>query len=148
MGEISVFGAWDYFSHIIRSTLARLLSFIIAILQDPHHSPRKRIQSVKGAVAEEMEQFHHIILNPFNYFEWKEHMEILIRRKFLFRVPWKLGLILMEQQRISSGITGGMRLMVSCVSAFPETFFCIQMDCYQQMKYWRKYKPYLEIQIK
>ena len=43
MGEISVFGAWDYFSHIIRSTLAQLLSFIIDILQDQHHSPRKRI---------------------------------------------------------------------------------------------------------
>ena len=33
-----------------------------------------------------MDQSHHIILTPFNYFEWKEHMEILMMRKDLFRV--------------------------------------------------------------
>ena len=39
--------------------------------------------------------------------------------------PWKLRLIPMQQQRISSGATWGMKLMVSRVSVFPEIFFSI-----------------------
>ena len=33
-----------------------------------------------------MDQSHHIILTPFNYFEWKAQMDILMRRKCLFIV--------------------------------------------------------------
>ena len=33
-----------------------------------------------------MDQSQPIILTPFNYFKWKERMEILMRRKGLFRV--------------------------------------------------------------
>ena len=51
-----------------------------------HHSPRESIQSTQGTVAEEMDQSHHIILTPFNYFEWKAQMEIMMRSKGLFRV--------------------------------------------------------------
>ena len=33
-----------------------------------------------------MDQSLKIILNPFNFFEWKEEMEILLREKGLYRV--------------------------------------------------------------
>ena len=33
-----------------------------------------------------MDQSQKIILNPFNFFEWKEEMEILLRVKGLYRV--------------------------------------------------------------
>ena len=33
-----------------------------------------------------MDQFQKIILNPFNLFEWKAEMEILLREKGLYRV--------------------------------------------------------------
>ena len=32
-----------------------------------------------------MDQSHNIILNPFNYFEWKTQMEILMRGKKIFK---------------------------------------------------------------
>ena len=33
-----------------------------------------------------MDQSHHTILTPFNYFEWKEQMDIMMRIKGLYRV--------------------------------------------------------------
>ena len=33
-----------------------------------------------------MDQYQKIILNPFNFFEWKADMEILLREKGLYRV--------------------------------------------------------------
>ena len=33
-----------------------------------------------------MDQSHHIILTPFNYFKWKAQMDILMRRRGLFIV--------------------------------------------------------------
>ena len=33
-----------------------------------------------------MDQSKRIILNPFNFFEWKSEMEILLREKGLYRV--------------------------------------------------------------
>ena len=33
-----------------------------------------------------MDQSHQIILTPFNYFEWKAHMGILVRSKGHYRV--------------------------------------------------------------
>ena len=33
-----------------------------------------------------MDQSYNIILNPFNFFEWKAEMEILLREKCLYRV--------------------------------------------------------------
>ena len=33
-----------------------------------------------------MDQSQKIILTPFNFFEWKENMEILLREKFLYMV--------------------------------------------------------------
>ena len=37
-----------------------------------------------------MDQSQPIILNPFNHFEWKEMMEILMRSKGLFRVTMEI----------------------------------------------------------
>ena len=37
-----------------------------------------------------MDQSHHIILTPFNYLEWKEQMEILMRSKGLYRVTMEI----------------------------------------------------------
>ena len=33
-----------------------------------------------------MDQYQRIILTPFNFFEWKDEMEILLREKVLYRV--------------------------------------------------------------
>ena len=62
-------------------------STLLFLLQDQNHSPREHIQSVQGTIAKEMDQSHHIILTPFNYFEWKAHrMEIFTKSKGLFKV--------------------------------------------------------------
>ena len=33
-----------------------------------------------------MDQYERIILTPFNFFEWKDSMEILLRSKGIYRV--------------------------------------------------------------
>ena len=37
-----------------------------------------------------MDQSHKTILTPFNFFEWKEEMEILLREKGLYRVTMEI----------------------------------------------------------
>ena len=37
-----------------------------------------------------MDQSRNIILTPFNLFEWKVEMEILLREKFLYRVTMEI----------------------------------------------------------
>ena len=37
-----------------------------------------------------MDQFQKIILTPFNFFEWKAEMEILLRVKGLYRVTMEI----------------------------------------------------------
>ena len=39
-----------------------------------------------GNRSSDMDQSQRIILNPFNLFEWKAEMEILLRKKGLYRV--------------------------------------------------------------
>ena len=54
-----------------------------------------------------MDQSQKTILTPFNLFEWKAEMEILLREKGLYRVT-------MATKAEPYGTTGGMRLMASC----------------------------------
>ena len=62
-----------------------------------------------------MDQSQKIILAPFNLFEWKAEMEILLRVKGLYRVTMATEAVPNELQRKLNGTTGGMRLMVLCV---------------------------------
>ena len=39
-----------------------------------------------------MDQYQNIILTPFNFFEWKSEMEILLRVKGLYRVTMEIEL--------------------------------------------------------
>ena len=103
-----------------------LLSYFYFMID--HHSPRECIQSTQRVVAEEMDQSHHIILTPFNYFEWKEQMDILVRIKGLYRVTMETEI---EPNETSENIKSYNRrdedYGLLCL-IFPETFFSIQMD--------------------
>ena len=62
-----------------------------------------------------MDQSQKIILTPFNFFEWKEEMEILLREKGLYRVTMATKAEPNVAAEKINGTTGGMRSMVSCV---------------------------------
>ena len=75
-----------------------------------------------------MDQSQKTILTPFNYFEWKAEMEILLRVKGLYRVTMATEADPMLLQRRSNGTIREMRPMASYVLVFPETSFSISMD--------------------
>ena len=62
-----------------------------------------------------MDQSQKIILTPFNLFEWKAKMEILLRVKGLYRVTMETEAEPNAVVEKISGRTGGMRPMVVCV---------------------------------
>ena len=62
-----------------------------------------------------MDQSQKIILTPFNLFEWKEEMEILLRVKGLYRVTMETEADPNAATEKINGTTGGMRLMASYV---------------------------------
>ena len=62
-----------------------------------------------------MDQSQKIILNPFNLFEWKDEMEILLREKGLYRVSMETKSDPNASIEKLNGTIGGMRPMVFCV---------------------------------
>ena len=62
-----------------------------------------------------MDQSQKIILTPFNFFEWKDEMEILLREKGLYRVTMATEAKPNAYVEKINGTTGGMRHMVFCV---------------------------------
>ena len=46
----------------------------------------ERILLTEGHKSRDMDQSRRIILTPFNFFEWKDEMEILLRVKGIYRV--------------------------------------------------------------
>ena len=62
-----------------------------------------------------MDQSQKIILTPFNFFEWKVEMEILLRAKGLYKVTMEIEAEPNAATKKIKWHTGGMRPMVSCV---------------------------------
>ena len=62
-----------------------------------------------------MDQSQKIILTPFNLFEWKVEMEILLRVKGLYRVTMETEVDPNAAVENIKCTTGGMNPMVSCV---------------------------------
>ena len=62
-----------------------------------------------------MDQSQKIILTPFNLFEWKVEMEILLRVKCIYRVTMETETEPNAAAKKINGTTGGMRPMVLCV---------------------------------
>ena len=46
----------------------------------------ERTLLMEGQRSRDMDQSQRIILNPFNFFEWKVEMEIFLREKGIYRV--------------------------------------------------------------
>ena len=62
-----------------------------------------------------MDQSQKIILTPYNFFEWKEEMEILLRVEGLYRVTMETEADPNETVEKINGTTRGMMPMVFCV---------------------------------
>ena len=75
-----------------------------------------------------MDQTQKIILNPFNLFEWKVEMEILLRAKGLYRVTMAIEA---ERNAAAEKIKWHNRrdeAYVRLCLSIPETSFSISMD--------------------
>ena len=74
-----------------------------------------------------MDQSQKIILTPFNFFEWKEKMEILLREKGLYRVT-------METEAEPNAAVEKIKWhnmrdeAYGLLCLYPETSFSISMD--------------------
>ena len=62
-----------------------------------------------------MDQSQKIILTPFNLFEWKAEMEILLREKGLYRVTMAIEGEPNAATEKLNGTTGGKKPIVFCV---------------------------------